>query len=175
MEALFGHTPDYDKLRTFGCKCYSCLHHHQRNKLDDKSISCVFIGCPQQNDGFSCYRPKENKIYVSKNVKFIEEYFTLNEHLWPNYGKKSQSEDSQTIETIFSDELEILDQSGLTEPVSEPLCHTTNPIPNLTDPTVTNQVNPTSNSTEQMFSSPIGQDPGNILIDPRFRHPNFST
>lgn len=66
MEAIFGHAPDYDKLRTFGCKCYPCLRHHWRNKLDDKSISCVFI---------------ENKIYVSKNVKFLEKDFTLNEHL----------------------------------------------------------------------------------------------
>lgn len=57
------------------------LANHKRNKLDYKLLAYVFIGYPQQHDGYLCYSPKESKIYISKNVRFIVYDFTLNKEL----------------------------------------------------------------------------------------------
>ena len=44
FETLFGRTPNYHKLRTFGCQCYPWLIPYRTNNLQPKSKPCVFLG-----------------------------------------------------------------------------------------------------------------------------------
>ncbi|GJU19465.1 zinc finger, CCHC-type containing protein [Tanacetum coccineum] len=42
------------------------------DKLEPKSIKCIFIGYPKEMIGYSFYYPPENKIFVARNAEFLE-------------------------------------------------------------------------------------------------------
>nr|GEY40891.1 hypothetical protein [Tanacetum cinerariifolium] len=42
------------------------------DKLEPRSIKCIFIGYPKETMGYSFYYPPENKVLVARNAKFIE-------------------------------------------------------------------------------------------------------
>nr|GEU78887.1 hypothetical protein [Tanacetum cinerariifolium] len=41
-------------------------------KLEPRSIKCIFIGYPQETMGCSFYYPPENKVFVARNAEFLE-------------------------------------------------------------------------------------------------------
>jgi hypothetical protein len=43
-EATMGQKPDLDFMRVFGCNCFVQIPKEKRNKLDDASIKCNFLG-----------------------------------------------------------------------------------------------------------------------------------
>ena len=71
-EMLFGKLPDYSKLKVFGCTCFVLKPHVERNKLSSKSALCVFLGYGIGQKGYRCYDPSTQKLYVSRNVTFLE-------------------------------------------------------------------------------------------------------
>lgn len=73
FEILFGTSPNYSKLKVFGCKSFPCLRSYRHSKLDPKSTPCVFIGYPANHDSYLCLDPDSGKIYISRDVKFLEE------------------------------------------------------------------------------------------------------
>nr|GEZ48201.1 hypothetical protein [Tanacetum cinerariifolium] len=42
------------------------------DKLEPKSIKCIFIGYPKKTMGYSFYYPPENKVLVAQNAEFLE-------------------------------------------------------------------------------------------------------
>ncbi|GKB17133.1 retrotransposon protein, putative, ty1-copia subclass, partial [Tanacetum coccineum] len=42
------------------------------DKLEPKSVKCIFIGYPKETLGYSFYYPPENKIFVARNAEFLE-------------------------------------------------------------------------------------------------------
>ncbi|GJV78681.1 retrotransposon protein, putative, ty1-copia subclass [Tanacetum coccineum] len=42
------------------------------NKLEPKSVKCIFIGYPKETMGYYFYYPPENKVLVAQNAKFLE-------------------------------------------------------------------------------------------------------
>ncbi|GJU86989.1 retrotransposon protein, putative, ty1-copia subclass [Tanacetum coccineum] len=42
------------------------------NKLEPRSIKCIFVGYPKETMGYSFYYPPENKVFVARNAKFFE-------------------------------------------------------------------------------------------------------
>lgn len=72
---LFGETPNYNKLRIFGCLCFPWLRPYNANKLENKSSPCVFLGYSQTQSAFLCLQPTTGRIYVSRHVKFDETQF----------------------------------------------------------------------------------------------------
>ncbi|GJW91665.1 retrotransposon protein, putative, ty1-copia subclass [Tanacetum coccineum] len=42
------------------------------DKLEPKSIKCIFIGYPKETMGYSFCYPPENKIFVARNAEFLE-------------------------------------------------------------------------------------------------------
>nr|GEV58317.1 hypothetical protein [Tanacetum cinerariifolium] len=42
------------------------------NKLEPRSLKCIFIGYPKETMGYSFYYLHENKIFVARNAKFLE-------------------------------------------------------------------------------------------------------
>nr|GEW67281.1 hypothetical protein [Tanacetum cinerariifolium] len=42
------------------------------DKLELRSIKCIFVGYPKETMGYSFYYPPENKVIVARNVEFLE-------------------------------------------------------------------------------------------------------
>lgn len=76
--ALFKIKSEYDKSKVFGCRCYPCIRAYRTSKLGPKSVTCVLLGFLANQDGYLCFDPKLNKMYVSRDVQFYEDDFSLN-------------------------------------------------------------------------------------------------
>lgn len=72
FEILFQKPLNYLKLRTFGCICFPWLRPYNLGKLDFPSKPCIFIGYSTHQSAYKCYDPESGRIYVSRNVKFLE-------------------------------------------------------------------------------------------------------
>ncbi|GKB70119.1 retrotransposon protein, putative, ty1-copia subclass [Tanacetum coccineum] len=49
------------------------------DKLDSRSIKCIFIGYPKETIGYYFYYPLKNKIFVARNAEFFKNSLTLQE------------------------------------------------------------------------------------------------
>ena len=78
---LFGHSPLYSDLRTFGCICFAHLPPHERHKLTAQSVKCVFLGYGIPHKGYVCYDPHASRIWVSRNVIFFENQYFFSSHV----------------------------------------------------------------------------------------------
>ena len=78
---LFGHSPLYSDLRTFGCVCFVYLPPHERHKLTAQSVKCVFLGYAIPHKGYVCYDPHASRIRVSRNVIFFENQYLFASHV----------------------------------------------------------------------------------------------
>ncbi|KAL1220949.1 Retrovirus-related Pol polyprotein from transposon RE1 [Cardamine amara subsp. amara] len=72
-EVLNKTKPSVDHLRVFGCICYVFIPDALRNKLEPKSIKCVFVGYSPTQKGYKCYNPTSKWVHISREVKFVEE------------------------------------------------------------------------------------------------------
>ncbi|GJT31049.1 zinc finger, CCHC-type containing protein [Tanacetum coccineum] len=43
------------------------------DKLEPRSIKCIFVGYPKETIGYSFYLPSENKVFVARNAEFFED------------------------------------------------------------------------------------------------------
>ncbi|GJY02712.1 zinc finger, CCHC-type containing protein [Tanacetum coccineum] len=60
-------------------KCVSCCEALVKrdtltkpDKLEPRSIKCIFVGYPKETMGYSFYYPLENKVFVARNAEFLE-------------------------------------------------------------------------------------------------------
>jgi hypothetical protein len=75
FQILFGRAPDYMFLRTFGCACFPYLGDYATNKLQPRSLSCVFLGCSDKYKGYRCFHPPTGRVYLARHVTFNEDDF----------------------------------------------------------------------------------------------------
>jgi len=83
LESLFHSSPNYSKLRTFGCLCFPWLVQYVHNKILPKSQPCVFLGYNSSQSSYLCYNFKTKKVYTLRHVHFVESVFFLIPHLLP--------------------------------------------------------------------------------------------
>lgn len=69
---LFTQSPNYLKLRVFGCLCFPWLRPYATNKLDDRSAPCVFLGYSLTQSAYLCLDKQSGRIYTSRYVQFVE-------------------------------------------------------------------------------------------------------
>ncbi|KAJ9566507.1 hypothetical protein OSB04_002473 [Centaurea solstitialis] len=68
-----GKKPNISFLRIWGCEVY--VKRPTSEKLKPKSDKCFFVGYPRTTMGYYFYNPEENKVFVARNGKFLEEKF----------------------------------------------------------------------------------------------------
>lgn len=71
-EAWYGKRPNVNHFKVFGCLAYVHVPNQNRQKLDAKSDSCIFIGYSEKSKAYRLYNPLTNKLIVSRDVIFDE-------------------------------------------------------------------------------------------------------
>lgn len=71
-EFLFKTSPDYSKLKVFGCTCFPWLKPYVSSKLDGKITLCLFLGYSFQCKGYRCLDLQTHRVYISRHVVFDE-------------------------------------------------------------------------------------------------------
>jgi hypothetical protein len=74
-ESLFHTKPTLSHLRAFGCQCFPLLTPYNKNKLQPKSVPCIFVGYPFHSKGYTCFDPSTHRFYTSRHVLFNENTF----------------------------------------------------------------------------------------------------
>nr|GEY76710.1 hypothetical protein [Tanacetum cinerariifolium] len=72
-EVWHGKAPKLSYLKVWGCKALVKRDTLTNpDKLEPRSIKCIFVGYPKETKGYSFYYPPENKVLVARNAKFLE-------------------------------------------------------------------------------------------------------
>ena len=71
-EAWYGRKPDIQHLKVFGSVAYSLIPQAKRNKFDDKSEKCIFVGYSERSKAYKLYNPKTKKVVISRDVRIDE-------------------------------------------------------------------------------------------------------
>ena len=50
----------------------------KRKKLEEQSTTCIFVGYPNNSKGYKFYNPESNKMFISRDAKFLENSFGSN-------------------------------------------------------------------------------------------------
>lgn len=75
FQKLLGTSPNYAKLRVYGCLCFPWLRPYTTHKLVNRSTPCVFLGYSLTQSAYICLQPSSGRIYISRHVKFDEKAF----------------------------------------------------------------------------------------------------
>ncbi|GJW24308.1 retrotransposon protein, putative, ty1-copia subclass [Tanacetum coccineum] len=76
-EIWHGKAPKLSYLRVWGCE--ALVKRDAPDKLDPRSIKCIFVGYPKETMGYYFYYPLENKIFVARNAEFFENSLMVQE------------------------------------------------------------------------------------------------
>ncbi|GJZ67806.1 retrotransposon protein, putative, ty1-copia subclass [Tanacetum coccineum] len=72
-EVWHGQAPKLSYLKVWGCEALVKRDTLTKpDKLEPRSIKCIFIGYPKETIGYSFYYPPENKVLVAQNAEFLE-------------------------------------------------------------------------------------------------------
>nr|GFA13166.1 zinc finger, CCHC-type [Tanacetum cinerariifolium] len=65
--------PKLSYLKVWGCEALVKRYTLTKpDKLEHRSIKCIFVGYPKETMGYSFYYPPENKVLVARNAEFLE-------------------------------------------------------------------------------------------------------
>ncbi|GJS50877.1 retrotransposon protein, putative, ty1-copia subclass [Tanacetum coccineum] len=72
-EVWHGQAPKLSYLKVWGCEALVKRDTLTKpDKLEPRSIKCIFVGYPKETMGYSFYYPPENKVLVARNTEFLE-------------------------------------------------------------------------------------------------------
>nr|GEW89581.1 putative retrotransposon Ty1-copia subclass protein [Tanacetum cinerariifolium] len=69
-ELWYGKVPNLSYLKVW--RCEALVKQDIPNRLQQRSVKCIFIGYPKETMGYYFYFPPENKIVVARYAEFFE-------------------------------------------------------------------------------------------------------
>ena len=72
FESYFGHKLDASNLRVFGSTAWARIPLDKRRALQLQSIECMFIGYPNESNGFKLLDINTKYIIIERSFKFDE-------------------------------------------------------------------------------------------------------
>ncbi|GKB08288.1 retrotransposon protein, putative, ty1-copia subclass [Tanacetum coccineum] len=69
-ELWYGKVPNLSYLKVWGCE--ALVKRDTPDKLQQRSVKCIFIGYPKETMGYYFYFPPENKIVVARYAEFLK-------------------------------------------------------------------------------------------------------
>ncbi|GKA55088.1 retrotransposon protein, putative, ty1-copia subclass [Tanacetum coccineum] len=76
-ELWYGKVPNLSYLKVWGCE--ALVKWDTPDKLQQRSVKCIFIGFPKETMGYYFYFLPENKIVVTRYAEFFEKNFITHE------------------------------------------------------------------------------------------------
>ena len=126
-EMIFGHEPDFEALRVFGCLCFAHNQKSKGNKFAPRSRKCVFLGYATGKKGWKLKDLATGVIFVSRDVIFFESSF-------PFSSASSPADSTATLESCDTQPSPLTDFSSPADFGPSPP-HSSNPaIPSLSGP-----------------------------------------
>lgn len=101
-EILYGMSPNYEYLRTFGCLCYARSLRRDNEKFGDRSRRCIFVGYPFGQKGWRVYDLESGEYFVLRDDVFSKTEFLYAAHNEAQIAVGS----SQTEEVAIDDDLQ---------------------------------------------------------------------
>ncbi|GJR05633.1 retrotransposon protein, putative, ty1-copia subclass [Tanacetum coccineum] len=72
-EVWYGQAPKLTYVKVWGCEALAKRDTLTKpDKLEPRSIKCIFVGYLKETMGYSFYYPPENKVFVAQNVEFFK-------------------------------------------------------------------------------------------------------
>lgn len=72
--------------RVYSCQCFPYVEAYNTNKLQPRSVECVFLECTAKQNGYICFDFVHNKYNINHHVVFNESFFPFS-HI-SNSGNK---------------------------------------------------------------------------------------
>ncbi|GJV14320.1 retrotransposon protein, putative, ty1-copia subclass [Tanacetum coccineum] len=69
-EIWHGKAPNLSYLKVWGCEAY--VKRDSADKLQQRSVKCIFVGYPKETMSYYFYFPAENKVIVARYGEFLE-------------------------------------------------------------------------------------------------------
>ncbi|GJW49841.1 hypothetical protein Tco_0091192 [Tanacetum coccineum] len=70
MKLCVWKVPNLSYLKVWGCE--ALVKRDTPNKLQQRSVKCIFIGYPKETMGYYFYFPPENKVVVARYAEFFK-------------------------------------------------------------------------------------------------------
>ncbi|KIJ41161.1 hypothetical protein M422DRAFT_172542 [Sphaerobolus stellatus SS14] len=142
-ETWHGNLHDVSRFRIFGCTAHVLIPESKRQKLDKKSIKCIFIGYVKDKKAYRCVDRSTGQVYESRDVVFDEgpqvplERATIDAKLPPRDDAQVEVEvdkDLPSLEEISDPEVDDdpFSDDGNENPPDDPLPATENSCPSQT-------------------------------------------
>ncbi|KAM0049229.1 putative RNA-directed DNA polymerase [Helianthus debilis subsp. tardiflorus] len=74
-EMIYNEKPEYNNMRVFGCLAYYRNVVTNGEKFEVRGRPGIFVGYPRGTKGYKIYDVKNNKLVVTRDVRFIENTF----------------------------------------------------------------------------------------------------
>ncbi|KAM1196497.1 hypothetical protein ACFX2J_022857 [Malus domestica] len=74
-EIWHGRKPSLNHIKIWGCEAY--VKKLEATKLEARSVRCYFVGYPRETMGYEFYHPDDQKVFVARTAKFLEDEFVL--------------------------------------------------------------------------------------------------
>jgi hypothetical protein len=103
QEAWIGRKPNVSHLRVFGCKAFAHIPDEKRNKLESKSMPCVFLGYCEGTKAYRLMCVETKRIIKSRDVVFLEGTKEVGVH--DNRPPSKEGEHVVVDEVLINDEL----------------------------------------------------------------------
>ncbi|GJZ33086.1 retrotransposon protein, putative, ty1-copia subclass [Tanacetum coccineum] len=82
-EIWHGKVPNLSYLKVWGCEAY--VKRDSADKLQQRSVKCIFVGYPKETMGYYFYFPPKNKVIVARYGDFLERDLISQEFSGRNY------------------------------------------------------------------------------------------
>ncbi|GJQ99374.1 putative RNA-directed DNA polymerase, partial [Tanacetum coccineum] len=116
-ELWHGKVPNLSYLKVWGCEAH--VKRHTPDKLQQRSVKCIFIGYPKETIGYYFYYLPENKIVVERYADFLEKNFVLQKEsgriveledkdILPSENTTEQSINEESLAPIVSQEEDVI-------------------------------------------------------------------
>lgn len=112
FEVWNGYKANVEHIRVFGCNAYMHIPDEKRRKLDEKAKKLTFVGYEDGTKGYRLLDRSTNKIYISRDVKFLENMHdnliknnTNSNCLINNFSSDKKSNNTVIIEKISTNKI----------------------------------------------------------------------